>query len=555
MSFLFAWLTRFNGGAELSNGSYEEAERRIDQVLRHGNDEESHIALLSLHSLQLRHVPPRIGELAPLKVQKLALDRNELAELPDGLWQLTTLTRLSLHRNRFELLSSRVGQLVNLTDLDLYRCSLRRLPDEIGQLRCLVKLWLHHNLLMTLPDTIGHLQALRELRVSNNLLLQVPVSIGRLGALVRLSLASNQLSRVPSSLADLHALTWFTCHDNLWDAEHRFLGSSPWFDEERIRAIQRRLAERGELEEDEHQGAVADVVVERGTAITDLVDWQPQPPPQPPPPKQLARSWSGNFVLMVLLVAAALSLAAAGLWSVYRPAAPSDSAWPPPIEKSDAWWQSFVDVDDRPDLSSPVTSEFATNRRRIVITTTLESGDTERRELNLRDKRGADDESRCENTVQGKLLVTDSLGYTCHRSALDADRPGCCSRRASASAALDSDDDDGRFSCEQCKAHDGGQVDCCSRFETCVSCCMHPRHQEQLERLLDIESTSTSTAAATAAATRRVSSLARTEHRFQVCVALCRTSSHSIVNGKHYFCSKHQHCFHHHRFPSQLVNH
>lgn len=62
----------------------------------------------------------------------------------------------------------------------------------------------------------------------------------------------------------------------------------------------------------------------------------------------------------------------------------------------------------------------------------------------------------CKNTVSGLRLVADSQGYVCKRSGFDY-ASGCCS-------------DGKRYSCEGCSPADK----CCSDYEGCISCCLHP---------------------------------------------------------------------------------
>lgn len=65
---------------------------------------------------------------------------------------------------------------------------------------------------------------------------------------------------------------------------------------------------------------------------------------------------------------------------------------------------------------------------------------------------------RCDNTVQGIKVVTDDRGLACERRQLDDN--GCCPRNATA------------FSCDSCRI----AQQCCSTYETCVSCCMRPEN-------------------------------------------------------------------------------
>ncbi|EGZ09898.1 hypothetical protein PHYSODRAFT_549244 [Phytophthora sojae] len=74
-------------------------------------------------------------------------------------------------------------------------------------------------------------------------------------------------------------------------------------------------------------------------------------------------------------------------------------------------------------------------------------------------------ELRCENTVQGVRLLTDSMGYVCTRSQLDKVKAGCCNETDASLPRIK------QFTCDQC---DTNPPHCCDVFEHCVSCCMHP---------------------------------------------------------------------------------
>jgi hypothetical protein len=116
----------------------------------------------------------------------------------------------------------------------------------------------------------------------------------------------------------------------------------------------------------------------------------------------------------------------------------------------------------------------------------------------------------CTNTVQGRELVTDDQGFVCAASALDASRPGCCLPPAQTGFE--------RFSCESCDAH----VGCCTTYEFCVSCCLGPSNRAPIAALTQAHSAAQS---------------------LQVCAALCRTSSQSIIAAERQYRLDSKHCF------------
>nr|XP_034954677.1 UPF0454 protein C12orf49 homolog isoform X2 [Zootoca vivipara] len=110
---------------------------------------------------------------------------------------------------------------------------------------------------------------------------------------------------------------------------------------------------------------------------------------------------------------------------------------------------------------------------------------------------GSQPGNQCRNSVQGKLLITDELGYICERKDLLVN--GCCDVKAP-SAKL--------YSCESCLPNG-----CCSIYEACVSCCLQPNKQRLLEHFLN-----------RAAVAFRNLFMAVEDH-FELCLAKCRTSS------------------------------
>ncbi|XP_053552806.1 SREBP regulating gene protein-like, partial [Bombina bombina] len=114
--------------------------------------------------------------------------------------------------------------------------------------------------------------------------------------------------------------------------------------------------------------------------------------------------------------------------------------------------------------------------------------------------------NQCRNSVQGKLLITDDLGYVCERKELLAN--GCCNINV-ASTRL--------HSCDSCLPYG-----CCSVYEYCVSCCLQPNKKLLLERFLN-------------RAARAFENLFQAvEDHFELCLAKCRTSSQSVQHENTY---------------------
>lgn len=106
---------------------------------------------------------------------------------------------------------------------------------------------------------------------------------------------------------------------------------------------------------------------------------------------------------------------------------------------------------------------------------------------------------RCINTVQGRELVTDTRGQVCRR--VDVLDTGCCDPGKTL----------GSNSCRSCRR----DIECCTVYEFCVSCCMGLNAEEMLAPL----------------------------NNFDRCAHLCRTSSRSLLHGNRYRNSVFRHCF------------
>jgi len=65
----------------------------------------------------------------------------------------------------------------------------------------------------------------------------------------------------------------------------------------------------------------------------------------------------------------------------------------------------------------------------------------------------------CRNSVQGRAFIADENGYFCDRFDLQVN--GCCKINSPSTV---------RYKCDTCSSSG-----CCSLYEQCVSCCLHPQ--------------------------------------------------------------------------------
>ncbi|XP_014347020.1 SREBP regulating gene protein [Latimeria chalumnae] len=123
--------------------------------------------------------------------------------------------------------------------------------------------------------------------------------------------------------------------------------------------------------------------------------------------------------------------------------------------------------------------------------------------------------NQCRNSIQGKLLVTDELGFVCEWKDLLVN--GCCNSNAPSSRL---------YACDSCFPNG-----CCSVYEYCVSCCLQPDKQPLLERFLN----------RAAAAFQNL--FTAVEDHFELCLAKCRTSSQSVQHENTYRDPVAKHCY------------
>jgi len=124
----------------------------------------------------------------------------------------------------------------------------------------------------------------------------------------------------------------------------------------------------------------------------------------------------------------------------------------------------------------------------------------------------------CEHTNQGKVFITDDRGYTCKWKDLEP-VSSCCKELEETS--LDAMQ---RYSCDTCNS----TTLCCSVYEFCVSCCMDPNITSLRQQHASLQST--------------VLRFVDLSSSFDLCRAVCRTSSKSIYDKNKY---KHddKHCY------------
>ncbi|XP_011312021.1 UPF0454 protein C12orf49 homolog [Fopius arisanus] len=156
----------------------------------------------------------------------------------------------------------------------------------------------------------------------------------------------------------------------------------------------------------------------------------------------------------------------------------------------------------------------------------------------------------CRNSIQGKALIVDERGLVCARREV---LPGGCCR-----GDLEKTESPGvttivkreRYSCETCNPEG-----CCAVYEYCVSCCLHPgkRRPKKEAHSPPVRRDAQKSRRNEDAVKNRFRSL----DRFQVCLAICRTSSASVRHENTYKDPNSKHCYVNsinHRAPRDVIS-
>ncbi|KYQ46759.1 UPF0454 protein C12orf49 like protein [Trachymyrmex zeteki] len=132
----------------------------------------------------------------------------------------------------------------------------------------------------------------------------------------------------------------------------------------------------------------------------------------------------------------------------------------------------------------------------------------------------------CRNSIQGRGLIVDDHGVVCSRHEVQSN--GCCAIEQKQSQKNEESFMTTRekYSCKTCNPQG-----CCTIYEYCVSCCLHP--DKQIRGRKDLSSGSL----------KVQKNVGRTAVHFQICLAACRTSSSSVRRDNTYKDPLAKHCY------------
>ncbi|KYN45139.1 UPF0454 protein C12orf49 like protein [Trachymyrmex septentrionalis] len=132
----------------------------------------------------------------------------------------------------------------------------------------------------------------------------------------------------------------------------------------------------------------------------------------------------------------------------------------------------------------------------------------------------------CRNSIQGRGLIVDDHGVVCSRHEVQSN--GCCAIEQKQSSKNEESfiTRKEKYSCKTCNSQG-----CCTIYEYCVSCCLHP--DKQIRGRKDLSSNSA----------KVQKNVGRTAVHFQICLAACRTSSSSVRRDNTYKDALAKHCY------------
>lgn len=139
-------------------------------------------------------------------LEDLVIDRCINEEIPEDLFNLTSLSRLEISNSNIETISPRISQLNGLTSLKIESKNLQSIPLQIGSLQNLSRLMLVGGKITEIPIDLFKLKRLKFLNLSSNRIKSIPKEIENLDHLKYLHLSSNLISSIPSQIEGLISL-------------------------------------------------------------------------------------------------------------------------------------------------------------------------------------------------------------------------------------------------------------------------------------------------------------------------------------------------------------
>jgi len=135
---------------------------------------------------------------------ELDLSGMELNEIPDSVFQLTSIRTLILFNNNLTTIPEKISQLTNLNTLSLNGNKFTEIPSSIGNIRSLKELWMCDNQITHLPIELKKLKKLFVLGIERNRILEIPKWLAEIPKLSALFADINEIRTIPKELASRH---------------------------------------------------------------------------------------------------------------------------------------------------------------------------------------------------------------------------------------------------------------------------------------------------------------------------------------------------------------
>lgn len=143
----------------------------------------------------------------------------------------------------------------------------------------------------------------------------------------------------------------------------------------------------------------------------------------------------------------------------------------------------------------------------------------------------------CRNSIQGKVLLVDDDGYVCPRNQLLNN--GCCKVTNKST----------QYSCNTCT-----EEGCCAVYERCVSCCLNPNKVRSTLSSRNLSKAKSNRFSLNSqrsiletvlerASGRQTAIFATVKDQFELCLAKCRTDSHSVEHENKYKNPESKYCY------------
>lgn len=169
--------------------------------------------MISVRSInELRYLDPKNY----CKVSRVELDKLDLPEIPEKIYELINLRVLILSSNLLSTISNKICKLTKLEELYLNRNLITELPDEIGELTRLRKLILSENKIKRLPANFYNLTNLELFNIISNELEVISDDIFKMKNLDYLYLRCNKLKYISKEVSKIKEVSIYPdSYDNM----------------------------------------------------------------------------------------------------------------------------------------------------------------------------------------------------------------------------------------------------------------------------------------------------------------------------------------------------